>query len=253
MDNSTVQSVERVFSILEALSEYPKGISLGDLAETVSLHKSTVFRLLSTLGKMNYITKDTSNGKYKLTIRLFEIGSRALDGFDLLTVSRPYLEKLTALTNEVTHLVVPDEQWVVYLYKQAPHNFSIMSSEIGMRNYMYCTGVGKSIMAAGSDEEVIRVWHNSEIIPYTPSTITSLASMQEEVKKIRRLGYAIDNEEHEPGIRCVAAAITDFSGRAIAAVSLAATVYRMPDERIQELAPLVISTAKNISSVFGGN
>ena len=115
MDNSTVQSVERVFSILEALSEYPKGISLGDLAETVSLHKSTVFRLLSTLGKMNYITKDTSNGKYKLTIRLFEIGSRALDGFDLLTVSRPYLEKLTALTNEVTHLVIPDEQWVVYL------------------------------------------------------------------------------------------------------------------------------------------
>lgn len=253
MDNSTVQSVERVFSILEALSEYPKGISLGDLSEIVSLHKSTVFRLLSTLGKMNYITKDSITGKYKLTIRLFEIGSRALDGFDLLSVSRPYLEKLTSLTNEVTHLVVPDDQWVVYLYKQAPHNFSIMSSAIGMRNYMYCTGVGKSIMAACSDEEIIRIWHSSEIIPYTPSTLTSLAAMQAEIKIIRQQGYAIDNEEHEPGIRCVAAAITDFSGKAIAAISLAATTYRMSDARIQELAPLVISTAKSISSVFGGS
>lgn len=108
-------------------------------------------------------------------------------------------------------------------------------------------------MAACSDEEIIRIWHSDEIIPYTPSTLTSLAAMQAEIKIIRQQGYAIDNEEHEPGIRCVVTAITDFSGKAIAAISLAATTYRMSDARIQELAPLVISTAKSISSVFGGS
>lgn len=253
MGTSSVQSVERTFHIIEALSSYPKGASLSELSEKIGLHKSTVYRLLSTLIAMKYVAKDEENGKYKLTTHLFEVGSRAFDGLDILSVSRPYLEKLTALTNEVTHLVIPDDCRVFYLYKEIPHNLSMMSSRIGGYNYMYCTGVGKSILAVLSDEDIIEIWHKSEIIPYTENTITSLADMQREIRQIRKQGYAVDNGEHEPSIRCVAAAIRDYSGKAIAAISVAAAKERMSDSRIAEVAPLITSTAKNISKVFGGH
>lgn len=251
MTGNSVQSVERTFKIIETLSLYPHGITLKDLSDTVQLNKTTVYRLLDTLIQINYVSKDSQTGTYRLTIRMFQQGSRALDGMDILSVSRPYLEKLTAITNEVTHLVIPDDYRIVYLYKEMPHN-NTMSSRIGTYNYMYCTGLGKSIMAAASDEEVIRIWRKSEIIQYTPNTITTLEQMQKEITLIRRQGYAIDNEEHETGIRCIAAAITEYSGKVIAAISVAASKIRLDDERIKKIAPHVASTATNISKVFGG-
>lgn len=243
--------MERTFKIIETLSLYPHGISLKDLSDTVNLNKTTVYRLLDTLSQMNYVMKDSQNGKYKLTIRMFQQGSKALDGMDILSVSRPYLEKLTAITNEITHLVIPDDYRIIYLYKEMPHNNS-MSSRIGTYNYMYCTGLGKSIMAAASDEEVVRIWRKSEIIQYTPNTITTLEEMQNEISQIRKQGYAVDNEEHETGIRCVAAAITDYAGKVIGAISVATSKIRMDDERIQKIAPHVVSGAASISKVFGG-
>lgn len=252
MAQSSVQSVERTFRIIEILSHYPQGLTLKDITEKTALNKTTVFRLLDTLIQMKYINKDSLSGRYMLTIRLFQIGSKALDSLDILSVSRPHLERLTLLTDEVTHLVIPDDNKIVYLYKEIPNNNAIMASRVGTYNYMYCTGLGKSILAVLSDEEVVRIWKKSEIIQYTPFTITSLPDMQREIQQIRRQGYAIDNEEHEFGIRCVACAIRDYLGKAIGAISIAGAKARMTDERIHEIAPLVIAAAGKISSVFGG-
>jgi DNA-binding IclR family transcriptional regulator len=117
-DNSSVQSVERTFDIIENLSSAPQGLTLLELSSDVGLPKSTVHRLLSTLTGRGYITQDPESKKYLLTLKLFEISSRSLAGFDILSAARPYLQHLSRITNEAVHLVVREGHEVVYIYKE---------------------------------------------------------------------------------------------------------------------------------------
>lgn len=249
-----VQSIDRVFDIIEILSKYPRGLLLSDLTPLVELPKSTVHRLLLSLSERGYVAKEMVSGRYQLTMRMFEIGSRAIGVLDIITIARPYLEHLADSSSEIVHLVERDGKDVVYLSKLDASSSSIRTaSAVGLRAAMYCTGVGKAILANLPPEEVQAIWASTPIEQFTRTTITSYEALQEELRRIEISGYAIDNEEHELGVRCVAAPIFDFSDRPRYAVSISAPSTRMGEQEIEHYAPMLVSASQEISRFLGRN
>ncbi|MCM1234610.1 MAG: IclR family transcriptional regulator [Ruminococcus flavefaciens] len=248
----SVQSVNRLLDILEVLSSVPQGMNLSDLAEATQLHISTTYRFVSVLADRGYVRKDSNSGKYRLTLRLFQISQRVSSVLELLPASEGYLEDLANFSREAVHLVERNGSEVVYLYKFEPFQHLVnMGTYVGCYNPMYCTGVGKSIMAYLSRKEVEIIWNDTDICQYTPKTITRLEDMYQELEQIRQRGFAYDNEEHEEGIRCIAAPIFNWENAPTGAVSISAPVSRMTDTATEMLAPKLLSVANEISCLLG--
>lgn len=248
----SVQSIDRVLEILETLSTAPLGMSLSDLSAATGLHISTTHRLVNVLTEHGYALKDSSSGKYRLTLRTFEIGSRVSSVWNLLSAAKPHLDELAATSQEAVHLVERDGNGIVYLYKAEPFQQLVrMASHVGLRNPMYCTGVGKSILALLPQKEAEEIWNSEEIQAFSPSTITTFPDMTKEMERIRTRGYAIDDEEHEPGVRCIAAAIRNWAGAPVAAVSISAPVTRMDEATMDRLLPKLLATVEEISRMLG--
>lgn len=247
-----VQSIDRVLDILEILSSVPQGMSLSDLAEAAHLHISTAHRLVTALADRGYARKDGNSGKYRLTLRLFEISKRVSTVLDLLPVSERYLEELANFTREAVHLVERNGSEVVYLYKFEPFQHLVnMGSYKGRYNPMYCTGVGKSILAYLPPKEVEAVWAATDIQPFTTHTIVRLEDLFQDLEQIHQRGFAYDNEEHEDGIRCIAAPIFNWENNPIGAVSISAPVIRLTDSAVDHFAPRLLSVANEISQLLG--
>ncbi len=248
----SVQSVDRVLDILETLSSVPQGMSLSDLAEAVHLHTSTTHRLVTVLVNRGYARKDSGSGKYRLTLRLFHISQRVSTMLELLPVSESFLEDLANSSREAVHLVERNGSEVVYLYKFEPFQHLVnMGTYVGRYNPMYCTGVGKSILAYLPPEEVEAIWNDTVIHQYTPQTIVRLEDMFRELEQIRRRGFAYDNEEHEAGIRCIAAPIFNWESSPTGAISISAPVNRLTDTVVERLSPKLLSVANEISCLLG--
>lgn len=191
-----MQSIDRLFDIVEALSNAPRGMALSDLSAAVGLHTSTTHRLLAALVARGYVQKDIESGKYRLTMRLFEVGSRAVGGMNIVSLARPYLEHLAATTHEAIHLVVRDGDEVVYLYKENMGDSTVrMASFVGLRNPMYCTAVGKSILSCLPEAEVTAIWQRTVITRFTPHTIVDYAVLIAELVKARRTAGPPSREE----------------------------------------------------------
>ena len=150
---SNVQSLERALTILNKLSEYPDGIQITRLSEQIGLTKGTLHRLLATLSNMNYVTKDEETDKYKLGLQVLFLSRNLLNNTDVVTVSKPFLEKLSQEVNETVHLCTEDRGEVVYIDKIESSQTVRMYSRIGSRAPMYCTGVGKILLSGMTQEE----------------------------------------------------------------------------------------------------
>lgn len=249
-----VKSINRVLDLVETLAEHPRGLLLSDISNFVALPKSTVHRLLLSLINRGYVAKEPVSGKYQLTMRMFEIGSRAYDVLNIMTIARPYCEHLADMTGEIVHLVKRDANDVVYLFKLDSSSASIRTaSAVGLRGKMYCTGVGKAILANLPTDEVHAIWAASEIERFTSTTITDWDVLVSELKRAKTIGYALDNEEHEVGIRCIAAPILDFSGKPTYAMSISAPAARLGDAEISNFAAVLVSSTREISRFLGNN
>lgn len=248
----SVQSVDRVLDLMETLSTVPQGMALSDLAAATGLHISTTHRLVGALVERGYACKDLESGKYRLTLRLFEVGSQVSSVLSLLEIAKPLLDDLSSFCNEVVHLTEWDGTDMVYLYKTEPARPLVrMGSYVGCRNPMYCTGVGKAVLAFLSDKEVARIWENSTICAYTEKTITDLDSLYVSLEEVRRRGYAVDDEEHELGVRCIAVPIFSWSKHPMAAVSISAPAVRMGDPVVNEIYPRLKKISMEISQLMG--
>lgn len=206
-----VQSVERIFQLIEHLAAHPTGVSLQTLAGETGLAKSTVHRLLASLVGLGYVVQDEENGHYRLTLKMFELSSGIVDSMDIMGVAKAHLERLSQRTGEAVHLVIRDARDIVYIYKTESGPMR-MSSRVGLRSPLYCTGVGKAILATLPPEEVEDVWNHSSLKKLTSRTVVDLTEMQDQLAEVRANGYAIDDEENEMGVRCVAVAIPGRTG-----------------------------------------
>lgn len=249
MENKNpIQVADRLFLVLETLAETGP-VVLADLCRNLDLNKSTVHRLLCSLIYMGYVKQDTETGKYSLSLKLLNLSNKLLSHMDILETVRPYLKKLSEETGETVHFVQLDGTEAVYIYKEESYQNSIrMVSKVGSRIPLYCSGVGKA-MAADMEESQIRdIWAESNIQKLTPHTIVEYARFLEKIDWVREKGYALDDEENELGVRCIAVSIPDYKGNPKYAFSISAPVVRMSDKRIQDLSEIVLRTKKEICS-----
>lgn len=245
-----VQSVERIFRIVEILAENPKGLPLQAVADRAGLAKSTAHRMLGSLIALGYALQDSLSGEYRLTLKMFELSSGVVSQMDILGTAKPYLDRLAMRTGEAVHLVIRDGADVLYLYKAEVGGMR-MGSRIGLRSHMYCTGVGKAILATLPPQEVEAVWNSTDHRAYTPHTVQSYAQLLGQLEQTRRRGWAVDDEENEMGVRCLALALPGPGPRAEAAFSVSSLAPNMTDARLEQLAEIALLTQREILLAMG--
>lgn len=246
-----VQVLDRALAILEVLSAEGPDLSLGELSDKLELHKSTVHRLVMVLGRHKLIERNSVNGRFRLGLKLFELGTRAVSQLDLRERARPVLERLVLETSETVHLCVLDDTEVVYLDKVEPARSVRMASTVGRRNPAYCTAVGKAILAWLPEPQVEAIVRKHGLKALTANTITSFLELKTELAAIRERGYAIDNEEIEEGLRCVGCVVRDFSNAPVAAISVSGPSFRLTRDKIKSISRPVIAAANTLSAQLG--
>ncbi len=248
-----VQSAERIFAVLELLADQG-AMGLMELSSRLNIHKSTVHRLLQSLICMGYVIQEAQSGKYILTFKLVQLAEKMKEHMEAASVIHPYMLALANESGETVHFVQRRGNEVVYVDKVEPTNpkeSSIrMASQIGMTRPMYCSGVGKAILAQMTEEEVRQIWYKSKIEKKTEYTLTTLEELIKELKEIRICGYALDNEENEIGVRCIAVCVGERRSTGEYAISISAPVSRMPDDRVRELSRLILKARDEIHHVL---
>ena len=246
-----IQVAEKLFRVIELLAENgPMGIM--ELSASLGFHKSTVHRLVASLQYMGYIRQDEESLKYSLSLKFLEIGSRILEQTSMAALIHPSLKRLSEQTGETVHLVKREGTEAVYIDKVESFASSIrMVSRVGSRIPLYCSGVGKALLADLTDQEIGEIWKNSRIRKLTPRTITELPVLMERVEQVRKDGYAVDDEENEEGVRCIAASLRDYHKDPVYALSISAPANRMTDQRILELKEYVLAFRQDLSRSLG--
>ena len=197
---------------------------------------------------MGYAKQDPATGKYEPTFKIVDIANRIMSKVDIVQTVRPYLRKLMEASGETVHFVERDGTDAVYIDKVESFNNGMqMVSRIGSRIPLYCSGVGKAMLAQMDSWEAEEVWNASGVSPLTEHTITDYGKFQQELAQIQQRGYALDNEENQIGVRCIACSLKDPAGIPKYAFSISAPTSRMNDERIRELAFYVLEAGKEMA------
>src|ERR1700719_3489978 len=245
-----ITALQRGLRLLQLFSESPQGLAAKQVAARSRLPVSTVHRFLANLEASGFLNCG-GDGVYHLGIACFAIGQAALGQLDIRRVSLPYLKELNRQTRETIHLTVRHGLSAVYVEKlDSPEQLRI-HSRIGAAVPLYCTAVGKVMLAYMPDDEREGSMPQLGLMRLTPNTVGNLQQLEAELYRVRKNGYACDLEEHEPHIRCVAAPIWDHSGAVNASLSITAPVVRMAVTRLRQLAPLIQGAGLQISRELG--
>jgi len=250
--NYQVRSVQRALTLLRTFLAHDGELSAAELSKETGLDPSTVFRLLATLEAQGFVEINHATAKCRPGVILLELGSRFLKNNDVRSRSIGYLERLRDEFGETVHLTILDGNEVVYLEKLAGlHPIGFMSSRVGNRSPAHCTGVGKALLAYLSDEQLAQRYPDRRLKRYTEQTITDFEELRAELARVRKRGYAVDLEEHELGVKCVAAPTFDHKEIA-AAVSVSWPVDRMDHHIVSEnLISTLMEVTAHISEQMG--
>ncbi|SFL31507.1 IclR family transcriptional regulator [Halanaerobium salsuginis] len=251
--NQLIKSLDRAIDILEIILQQENGMGVTEISRELDLHKSTVYRLLDTLKFRGYLEKNEENHKYFAGIKLFELSSLVLNDIDNRMRLRPYLEELMQETQETIHLGILDEGEIIYLDKVESNATIRMYSQVGKRVPAHSTSLGKAILAYLPVEKVINLLQEKGMPAKTKNTITDLEQFIEHLNKVKKQGYAIDDEELEADIRCLAGPIFNHRGEVIAAFSVSAPITRMTEQRMVKLEELVVKYSQKMSRSLGFN
>jgi Transcriptional regulator len=246
-----IKSLQKAIRILDILKDAADGMSLAEICSRIKLSKSTVHGLISTMRDENFIEQSPTDGKYKLGVRLFELGNAVARNWDVRKVALYHMKKLLADFGETVHLVKLDQNEVLYIDKLEGIKALRIVSEIGTRLPLYCTGVGKAMMAYLPEYEIERFMRKITFVKFTPNTITNLEALKRELESVRKRGYAEDNQEIMEGLTCIAAPIFDHAGNAIYAISVSGPTYRFDHEMREKAIHMVKEAAMNISVHIG--
>lgn len=246
----SVSSVLKTFGILQALSTQ-KDIGISDLAQKLMMSKSTVYRFLQTMKTLGYVAQEGESENYSLTLKLFELGSTALEYVDLVDLADIEMRKISDLTMEALHLGALDGESIIYIHKiDSKYNLR-MQSRIGRRNPLYSTAIGKVLLADREESEVRSILEGVEFNKSTDKTHENIDSLLGELTGVKALGFGEDNEEQEVGLRCLAVPVYDRFKRVVAGMSISLPTIRFTEEKkIEYIKELHVAAAK-ISSKLG--
>lgn len=245
-----VSAVGRTLAVLEALGEQEDDSGLTELAQRVGLSKATVYRFLQSLKRLGYVVQD-SEDRYRLAIKLFELGACSLPQLDLIREAEQGMRHLNELTGETVHLGIHDEGAIVYVHKIDSRYNLRMYSRIGRRAPLYCTGIGKTLMAWRDEAEVRRLLAKEAFVARTRHTLPDLNAYLDELRQVREQGFAEDREEFEDNMRCIAAPLFDRFGQVVAGLSVSFPCFRFPEARKADYVNELRGTAQRISMALG--
>jgi IclR family acetate operon transcriptional repressor len=248
-----VQSLMRSLALLNRIAESAEeGATLTDLAQQVGLPSSTAHRLLTTLEQERYVRFSPEGKLWTVGVQAFVVGCTFTKTRSLASVARPHMRHLMENAAETVNLAVEDEGQAVYLSQVECRQMMRVFARPGSRVPLHCSAVGKAILSETSDKKLSKILHQRGMPRLTVKTITSPAALRADLEKVRASGYAVDDEEHAIGLRCLAAPIFDETGDVVGAVSASGPMARIGDERIPQLGALVLETARAISADMGG-
>ncbi|HVZ84710.1 MAG TPA: IclR family transcriptional regulator [Terracidiphilus sp.] len=249
-DPYRLEGLDRVVAILDLLGTGNNSMSLAEICQQMDLRKSTAHRALMALERTGMIERAPGN-RYRLGLKLYDMGSRAVEQIDLRSWIHPHLRKLALRVGETVHLGVLHRDRVVYIDKIEPINRRVcLSSRTGTSNPVYSTSLGKAILAFLPEDEVARTLQGVVFACFTSKTLSSRKELLDALERVRRRGYSIDDEEMEIGTRCVGAPILNESGRAIAAVSVSGASIRLAAHCVPSIAEHVMRCAQEISTAL---
>ena len=245
----TVQSVARALEILECFNDAAE-LGISEIAERMDLSKSTIYGLVNTLTSFGYLEQG-ENKKYRLGIKLFELGNVVQARMDVRQEARPWCQLLADKYRTTVHLAAYSEGDIIYIDKVDNTNAVVVYSRIGKRAPMYCTGVGKALRAYLPESYVEKYIYSRPMKPMTEHTIITREALEAELRKIREKGYAVDDEEIEPGLHCIAAPIFDHRHKPVMALSVSFPYGRLWDVDWEEATRDVLYYARQISERLG--
>lgn len=245
-----VHSVDKALLIVKLLAEKGREMKLTEISDELDINKSTLHGLISTLKFHGFVDQDEDNQKYRLGLYLIQLGEIASKSLDIIEITSPIIEEVCAKLQETVHIGRLDDLEVVYVNKKESTQSMRIFTNIGARNPAYCTGVGKAMLAY-LDEETLKEIIPEELPKRSEYTITDKNELLKDLKTIKENGYAFDNEEFSIGLRCVAAPIFDYEGKARYGISVSGPAVRMTDDKIQESIKLIKEAAELISQKIG--
>jgi len=242
-------AVSRTIKVLEILSRY-KSINLEQLSKETDLPKATLLRFITTLTSLGYVFRDPHD-QYSLTLKMFSVGSHSLEHMDLIRIARPIAEELAETTGETVHMGILEEDAATYVLKIESKYTIRMHSRIGKSIPLYCTSIGKILLAGFTDEECAAYILKTKLIPFTPNTIKTASALKTEINTTIKNQYAFDREEHELGISCIASPVRDYTGATVSALSVSWPMFRYEKKQEGDYIRAVQEAAMQISRMLG--
>ncbi|MCG6894199.1 MAG: IclR family transcriptional regulator [Desulfobacteraceae bacterium] len=244
-----INSLAKGIRVLELLAE-KQALTVSEVARHLELNRAGSHRFLATLRELGYVDKD-EDGRYHLTFRVLELGMAVANRFEIHRIVRPYLQELSLAFNETVNLGHFDGGDILHLDKIDSKEILRMDSPIGSRAPAYCTALGKAVLAFLPEEEFEKFLKQVRCKAFGPNTITSRRGLRAEIQKVRRRGYAVDDEEMASGLRCVAAPVFDHTGGCRYAISVSGPSFRLTPERIETIQPRLRDICRRISGKLG--
>jgi len=236
-----IQSLARGLKILELLSQSLHGASITELAEKLAIDKSSASRLASTLSKYGYAYKNPETRRYQLGPRIIALSRNKLAALPLRQTAKPYLRQLMENTGECAHLAVLAQGKALCIDQEESSATLRVNVQVGQSLPLHCTALGKVLLA----------YHEREmpetLEQYTPRTLLDFDELQEHLEQIRYLGYALDDEEYDPGVRCIAVPIFDHRNQVVGSLGISGPTLRMTQEKVPEFISTLIDLGLEVS------
>ncbi len=246
----SVAAVLKVFALLQALSENNE-TGISDLSVRLAMPKATVYRFLQTMMTLGYVRQEKDSERYGLTMRMFELGTKALQYPDLVELSKNHMQLMADTTGETVHLGTLIDSEIIYIHKVDSRHMLGMYSRVGRRAPLHCTAIGKVLMAWEDPERRERVLKGAEFKRYREKTIVDAQAFADELQRVRSQGYGEDREEFDDHIRCLGVPIFDRINRPIAGLSISFPTFRYDEAKEAETVAMLQSASRDISAQLG--
>jgi DNA-binding IclR family transcriptional regulator len=246
----SVPALDRALQILEMLANSKTGLTLSEITRNLALAKSSAHYLLLTLERRGYLHRNRQTGRYMFGLKLFTLANMALGGLGLRQQAAPFLIALGQKTELTVNMAILDLNEVVLIEKVEPPGIFRLATWVGQRLPVHCTGLGKALLAFLSEPELDRIIKPG-LLRHNENTIVSPRKLKEHLELVRKLGYAVDDEEANIGLRGIGAPILDSLGQAIASISVSGTTTQITPENLSPFAEKVKQTGIAISQQLG--
>jgi DNA-binding IclR family transcriptional regulator len=251
-ESYVIRSVTNALNLLEEFKGDRDELGVTELSYRLNLHKNKVFRLLATLETKGYIEQNKATENYRLSLKSLELGQTFIKQLGLVRPLKPVLKEIVKECNEMAYVGIIRQNSVVCLDVEESNQAVKVTNHVGLRLPIHCTAIGKAQIAYSTEEELEKLGILDNMERFTPNTIVNKVEFIKQIKEVARRGYALDNEEYNPGVKCVAVPIRDYTGRVVGGISVPGPSFRMTDEILKrEIIPVLKAAGEKASKRLG--